>query len=303
MPPGTRRSARQPDEAAPPAPPDARAGLRTRHQATQAARPTGPPASTTARNVSSADQPRGFAGLSCNIFQPSSSFCSVLKQPKHQAMPDPAHRGQVQLLPLIPELALKLKLGPLTHQTAMASPGPRMHNPGPQTSDTENSSDLDSPPVIRPGRRGATRIPAPSFDSDDDLPPSQPAPTTTSQQPAGGVAAPRQRRRAAAASVGTTDPVGYVWTTAEHLLHTDKSEDFYASGSSLTTRRNHLQSEGHVNVYIDIVTKHGLTNKLPAERQRLLAEQRAAERQRLPFTMTAFTEQLLKVFVTNDLVR
>lgn len=111
--------------------------------------------------------------------------------------------------------------GLLTHQTVMASPGPRMRNPGPEASDTENTSDSDNPPVIRPGR-GAGRIPVPTFDSNEDLPPS---PTTTSQQPAGGAAGPRQRRRAAAVPAGTTDAEGYTWTAAEYLLQNDKSAD------------------------------------------------------------------------------
>jgi hypothetical protein len=32
-------------------------------------------------------------------------------------------------------------------------------------------------------------------------------------------------------------------------------------------------------------------------------EQRAKDLQRIPFSMTAFTEQLIRVFVANDLVR
>ncbi|KAJ7819979.1 hypothetical protein B0H13DRAFT_1921463 [Mycena leptocephala] len=275
MPAANRRSARQPDDedqAAPPTPPDARAGLRTRRQATQAAHPTGPPASTTAHTPLS---------------------------PMHQSMPEPAHRGQsampvrstaaantgtgpqtrtstgppsiplqspgsiqsssataMALPPLTPARRVADRLaGLLTHQTAMASPGPQMRNPGPETSDTENTSDSDNPPAIRPGQP-AGRIPAPSFDSDEDFLPSQPAPTTTSQQPAsgaaaprqrchaaavpagttdaegaptttsqqptGGAAAPRQRRRAAALPAGTTDADGYTWTAAEDLLQTDK---------------------------------------------------------------------------------
>lgn len=76
----------------------------------------------------------------------------------------------------------------------------------------------------------------------------------------------------------------------------------YASGSSLSTRRTHLQSDGHIQTYLDIVTKHGLENKLPTERRRQAEEQRAKDLQRIPFSMKAFSEQLMKVFVANDLV-
>ncbi|KAJ7435286.1 hypothetical protein FB451DRAFT_1418305 [Mycena latifolia] len=180
----------------------------------------------------------------------------------------------------------------------MASPGPRMRNPGPATSDAENTSDSESPPVISLARRTG-HIPAPLFDCDEDLPPSQPESMTTPHQPTGEAAAPRQHHHAAHVMAGTTDTEGYAWIAAEDLLPTDKK--FYASGSSLTTHRRHLESDRHMNAYLDIVTKHGLVNKLPAEHQRQLVEQRAIELQQLPFSMTAFTEQLIKVFVTNDL--
>lgn len=79
--------------------------------------------------------------------------------------------------------------GLLTHQTVMTSPSPQMCNPGPESSDSESTSDSDNPPVIHPGRRAGC-IPTPSFDSDENFPPLQPSPMTTSQQPAGGAAAP-----------------------------------------------------------------------------------------------------------------
>lgn len=113
--------------------------------------------------------------------------------------------------------------GLLTDQTAMASPGPRMHNTGPQDSE---SDDEYNPPVISPGRP-ADRIPAPLFDpdSDENIPPSPPAPTTTSHPPAARAAAPRQRRRAATVAAVTTDADGFRWTTTEDLVPTDKAAD------------------------------------------------------------------------------
>ncbi|KAJ7435287.1 hypothetical protein FB451DRAFT_1194759 [Mycena latifolia] len=227
MPPGTRHAGRRPDgnqgQAVPPAPPDTRPGVCTRRQGTEAAQPTGPTASMTAHTP----------------------LC-----PMHQQMPELVHRGQVQLLLLIPELDLKLGLGPtLCILSTFAESG---INP------------------IKTCRRH------------------------------GEAAAPRQHHHVAHVMAGTTDTEGYAWIAAEDLLPTDKK--FYASGSSLTTHRRHLESDRHMNAYLDIVTKHGLVNKLPAEHQRQLVEQRAIELQQLPFSMTAFTEQLIKVFVTNDLV-
>jgi hypothetical protein len=47
----------------------------------------------------------------------------------------------------------------------------------------------------------------------------------------------------------------------------------YASGSSLSTRRKHL--EGHAEEYVQITTKYKLQNKLPEERRKLLEISRA----------------------------
>lgn len=76
----------------------------------------------------------------------------------------------------------------------------------------------------------------------------------------------------------------------------------YAAQSSLTTCRTHLQLESHVVEYVNVVTKYGWDNKLPAKRLKQLVEQRAHEAQRLPFSVQNLTDQLIKVFVSNDLV-
>lgn len=92
------------------------------------------------------------------------------------------------------------------------------------------------------------------------------------------------------------------------LIQGSKYTDFvcrqeYSSGSSLTTRRLHLQNtEGHMEAYITAVQQYGFENKLPEILQQKADEERVANSQRVPFSMTAFREQLVKVIVSNDLV-
>jgi hypothetical protein len=75
----------------------------------------------------------------------------------------------------------------------------------------------------------------------------------------------------------------------------------YATASSLSTRRAHLAS--HESEYLDIIQRYGWENKLPKERIKQLAKQRAENLQRIPFSVLALTDQLVRVIVSNDLVR
>jgi hypothetical protein len=77
----------------------------------------------------------------------------------------------------------------------------------------------------------------------------------------------------------------------------------YSTGSSLSTRRLHFQNtEGHMEAYLAAVQKYGFENKLPQFLEQKANDQRIVNAQRVPFSMTAFREQLVKVFVSNDLV-
>jgi hypothetical protein len=57
-----------------------------------------------------------------------------------------------------------------------------------------------------------------------------------------------------------------------------------------------------MEAYLAAVQKYGFTNKLPKILQQQADEQRIINAQRVPFSMAAFREQLVKVFVSNDLV-
>lgn len=114
----------------------------------------------------------------------------------------------------------------------MASPGPRMRNPGSDGSGSEDGYASDSDHLAPSPHRSAGRIPAPLFDSDEESSPLQRARTATSPQSPDPAAAPRQRRRAAAVPAGIADPEGFTWIAAEDLLQNDKSADckyFYGS--------------------------------------------------------------------------
>jgi hypothetical protein len=74
----------------------------------------------------------------------------------------------------------------------------------------------------------------------------------------------------------------------------------YAAASSLSTRRAHLAS--HESEYLEIIQKYHWENKLPKERVKQIAKQRAENLQRIPFSVLALTDQLVKVIVSNDLV-
>ncbi|KAJ6449152.1 hypothetical protein DFH09DRAFT_1118677, partial [Mycena vulgaris] len=261
MPPATRRSARQPDEdeeQAAPAPPDPRARTTGRRQTVQEERRTEPPAATTARtreasaqclnsdsapgtsqcwNQLTEDRPVIYASSKYRFNSDRSDWPAASDSNSHRLLAGPSPillqstasiqsnpTGTGVLPPMTPARRVADRLtGLLTHQTAMASPGPRMHNTGPQDSESE---DEYNPPIISPGRP-ADRIPAPLFDpdSDEDIPPSQPAPTTTSHPPAARAAAPRQRRHAATVAAVITDADGFKWTTTEDLVPTDKAAD------------------------------------------------------------------------------
>jgi hypothetical protein len=55
-------------------------------------------------------------------------------------------------------------------------------------------------------------------------------------------------------------------------------------------------------VYLAAVQKYGFENKLPEFLQQQADEERHINAQRVPFSMAAFREQLVKVFISNDLV-
>lgn len=81
------------------------------------------------------------------------------------------------------------------------------------------------------------------------------------------------------------------------------ASQIYGPNTSLSTRRLHLQNApGHPEEYLTAVEQYGFANKLPAELARQVAEDRALSLNRIPFSVNTFTEQLVKVFVANDLV-
>ena len=57
-----------------------------------------------------------------------------------------------------------------------------------------------------------------------------------------------------------------------------------------------------MEAYLAAVQKYGFTNKLPEVLQQQADNERITNVQRVPFFMAAFREQLVKVFVSNDLV-
>jgi hypothetical protein len=109
---------------------------------------------------------------------------------------------------------------------------------------------------------------------------------------------------------------GVLWITGSNVVYARKqcelsilfilssfASQIYGPNTSLTTRRSHLQNApGHPEAYIAAVEQYGFANRLPAELARQVAENRALSQNRIPFSMNTFTEQLVKVFVANDLV-
>ncbi|KAJ6627089.1 hypothetical protein B0H10DRAFT_1941289 [Mycena sp. CBHHK59/15] len=73
-----------------------------------------------------------------------------------------------------------------------------------------------------------------------------------------------------------------------------------ASGSSLTTRRRHLGKE-HLPEYLTLMDTRKLPNKLPDALIKQRKEQRARDLQHTAFSIQAFEDQLITVFVSNDL--
>jgi hypothetical protein len=57
-----------------------------------------------------------------------------------------------------------------------------------------------------------------------------------------------------------------------------------------------------MEAYLAAVQKYGFENKLPQFLEQKANDQHIVNAQRVPFSMTAFREQLVKVFVSNDLV-
>lgn len=75
----------------------------------------------------------------------------------------------------------------------------------------------------------------------------------------------------------------------------------YAAGSSLSTRRRHLEKE-HLTEYLALIAARKLENKLPGALLKRWQEQWAKDMQRTPFSIAAFEEKLVTVIVSNDLV-
>jgi hypothetical protein len=57
-----------------------------------------------------------------------------------------------------------------------------------------------------------------------------------------------------------------------------------------------------MEAYLAAVQRYGFTNKLPEFLQHQADKQCIVNAQRVPFSMAAFREKLVKVFVSNDLV-
>ncbi|KAJ7923208.1 hypothetical protein B0H13DRAFT_1865160 [Mycena leptocephala] len=193
----------------------------------------------------------------------------------------------------------------LGQQTAMASPGPREYDffsPGANPGDSSDSDDFPQKAV--------------SLNSDDEGEALAPSPDLTTQPAAPG----RHRRVVATLANSAVDAEGYAWIDEKDLvaLNQEKTADLkyffgqravdksvkcrlcpkvYSSGSSLTTRRNHLQS--HADDYDHIISKYKLPNKLPAVRRK--QREQNEELRRAPFSIAAPTDQLVKVIVSNDL--
>jgi hypothetical protein len=75
----------------------------------------------------------------------------------------------------------------------------------------------------------------------------------------------------------------------------------YLSGSSSSIRRLHLETV-HSDIHAEIIIKYALSIKLPEERHKDLENSQAKKMNQVAFSPVAFTEQLIKVFVGNDLV-
>ncbi|KAJ7453116.1 hypothetical protein FB451DRAFT_1281733, partial [Mycena latifolia] len=313
----------------PPAPEDPVVGMRTRQTGRNARAGTSdiPPPPTTTRTASSGDHARGFAGLSSNQATRPGRTTGAPELPDVNPAQAPARaRSTPQtILPQTPaRRAVNGLVDQLAQQAAMASPGPRLRDLIHASSDVEDS-DADGSEVFpvalcqRPIRAPALLSAA---ESDDENPPPRRA---AAHKKAG-----RRRGRGAAtaptpAETADDNDAGsaYIFMDPETLVKTKKSADSdyffgrraidkgfkcrlcpqeYGTGSSLTTRRLHLQTtEGHMESYLAAVQKYGFTNKLPEFLQQQADEQRIINAQRVPFSMAAFREQLVKVFVSNDL--
>ncbi|KAJ7936659.1 hypothetical protein B0H13DRAFT_2303349 [Mycena leptocephala] len=168
------------------------------------------------------------------------------------------------------------------HVVLSSSPRPIHASSDVEDSDGDGSDDFPVVPHQRPLRAPALLSAA---DSDEENPPPRRA---AAHKKASG----RRRGRGATAAPTPAETAGdneagsaYVFIDPETLVKTKKSADSdyffgrraidkgfkcrlcpqeYGSGSSLTTRRLHLQNtEGHMEVYLAAVQRYGFTNKLP----------------------------------------
>ncbi|KAJ7437334.1 hypothetical protein FB451DRAFT_1305801 [Mycena latifolia] len=319
MPPRSRQRNTAPET--PPAPEDPVLGMHTRQTGRNAGASTSdiPPLPTAARTASSGDQARGFAGLSGMISFMATRPGRFTGAPKLPVV-------NPEILPQTPgRRAVNGLVDQLAQQAAMASPGPRLCDLIHASSDVEDSDGSEEFPVVvlrqRPLRALALSSAA---ESDDENPPPRKAAVHKKapgrRRGRGAAAAPTPAETADDNEAGSA----YIFIDPETLVKTKKSADSdyffgrraidkgfkcrlcpqeYGTGPSLTTRRLHLQNtEGHMEAYLAAVQKYGFTNKLPECFQQQADEQRIINVQRVPFSMAAFREQLVKVFVSNDLI-
>jgi hypothetical protein len=74
----------------------------------------------------------------------------------------------------------------------------------------------------------------------------------------------------------------------------------YASGTSVSSRRKHLEGQ-HLPEYLDAIHQHNWARKPSADRAKKL-EERRTNYHRIPFSAAALANQLVRVVVSNDLV-
>ncbi|KAF7358289.1 putative AC transposase [Mycena venus] len=335
MAPRTRKNAEQPVEPPPASHDSPPVAGRIRRGGRSG--PPAPSALTTAQNASSSEPDRGFAGLSST--QPvagrtpatTGTHRDVINTGQQTGEGAAGWTHQLQFPPQTPARRMAKELASrLAQHTEMASPGPPVRDRLHANSDVEDSSESDSDEFPLTVRQRVPRVPALRIGSDSDdstVPPSaapvpaihQAAETTTGVQQPATRGTGRRRRARTVNTQANIVPAGdddCVFVDPTEIVKTDKSADskyFFGRRSldngfkcrlcPLTTRRLHLQNApGHPEEYFTAVEQYGFANKLPAELARQVAENRALSLNRISFSMNTFMEQLVKVFVANDLL-
>ncbi|KAF7372280.1 Zinc finger BED domain-containing protein 4 [Mycena venus] len=342
----TRRSANQPQATAPPDP------RQTPAQAASArgqARNYAPLASAyPGRGTGSSQSSNQNLNPIPEISTPATS--SRLRFPP--STPVTVLPSRVQTLPQTPArvVASQLveQLGP---QSAMASPGPRLRDPGNDDSESEgaeefdlqsgsdsdappiyhppatrhtaaespafislNSDDEGSPPPIRAGRRGRGRRRGGSAHQDRGSSDTADLPSIPPVQPQ-----PRQPQARTGTEGHTVDDQNFAWAE-ESVLQTASTPEMkyffgrhtqsktwkcrvcsrvYASGTSVSSRRKHLEGQ-HLDEYLDAIHQHTWARKPSADHEKQL-EERRTNYQRVPYSTAALANQLVRVVVSNDL--